>query len=80
MNGNQMNGNRILMMNGNRLSLVRDECGFLLLALDGKIIPGQCALEAKDNSSPRPEDPRRMSVTVIFEVDGDVDQIAGDPT
>ena len=51
----------------NGLSLVRDESGFLLLALDGKIIPGQCALSVEDNTTPNSEQ-RHMSVKVFFEV------------
>ena len=51
----------------NGLSLVRDESGFLLLALDGKIIPGQCALSFKDHTTPNSEQ-RYMFVQVFFEV------------
>ena len=51
----------------NGLSLVRDESGILLLALDGKIIPGQCALSVEEDTTPNSAQ-RCMSVAVFFEV------------
>ena len=51
----------------NGLSLVRHESGFLFLALNGKVIPGQCALSFEDHTTPNSEQ-RCMSVKVFFEV------------
>jgi hypothetical protein len=51
----------------NGLSLVRRD-GFLLLALDGEVIPGQCALYVEDETSPSRPDQPRLVATVVFEV------------
>jgi len=51
----------------NGLSLARDESGFLLLALDGKIIPGQTSVKVEDDTTPNSTQ-RCLSVTVMFEV------------
>lgn len=53
----------------NRLSLIEDE-GFIVLALDGKRIPGQCSISWKEYSSPALESPPMLEVHVIFEVPG----------